>query len=84
MDDVTEALLGELQSSPTDLKKLVVNIVCRTRTDIAIEADAIARWNRDDPDRWTAVEAWLVARGVRITVVKAAPPTRGRSLHVDR
>ena len=72
MDDATEALIRDLQASPTDLKKLVVNTVCRTRTEIAIESEAIARWKREDPARWAAVQEWLGSRGIKITVVTAA------------
>lgn len=81
MDDATEALLRELQTSPTDLRKLVVNTVCRTRTDIAIESQAIARWKREDPARWIAVQKWLDSRGIRITVVTAAHASGGRPRH---
>jgi hypothetical protein len=84
VDDATQALLRELQSSPTDLMKLVVNTVCRTRTDVAIEAEAIARWKREDPGRWTAVQEWLGGRGVRITIVTAAPTAGDRSRRADR
>jgi hypothetical protein len=84
VDDATEALLRELQSSPTDLRTLVVNTVCRPHTDIAIEAEAVARWNREDPRRWTAVQDWLVARGIRITIVTAAKTADGRSRRVNR
>jgi hypothetical protein len=84
VDDATETLLRELQSSPTDLRKLVAHTVCRTRTDVAIEAEAIARWKREDPGRWTAVQEWLVARGIRIMIVTAAHAAAGRSRRVDR
>ena len=78
MDDATEALIRDLQASPTDLRKLVVNTVCRTRTEIAIESEAIARWKREDPARWAAVQEWLGSRGVKIKVVTAAAAGPGR------
>jgi len=85
VDDATDALLRELQASPTDLRKLVVNTISRTRTEIAIESEAIARWNRDDPARWTAVQEWLGSRGVKITVVTAAQSSGSRTTrHADR
>jgi hypothetical protein len=52
-------------------------VLWRDRTAIAIEADAIARWERDDPKRWGSVRDWLLSRGATITVLKsrsATPP----------
>jgi hypothetical protein len=79
MDAETESLLKDLETSPTDLKRLVVSALWRARSAIAIEAEAIARWERDDPRRWTAVQDWLLSRDVTITVLKsraaiATPP----------
>ncbi len=70
MDHATEALLSELEASPTDLKKLVVSALWRNRTAIAIESDAIARWERDDPHRWASVQEWLLSQGITITVLR--------------
>jgi hypothetical protein len=77
MDAVTEGLLRDLASSPTDLRKLVISTLWYDRTAIAIQADAVARWERDDPKRWGAVREWLLSRGVTITVLKslATAPT---------
>lgn len=76
MDALTESLLRDLESSPTDLKRLVVTALWRSRPAVAIEAEAIARWERDDPRRWESVQAWLLAQGITITVLKgrATPP----------
>jgi hypothetical protein len=76
MDALTESLLRDLESSPTDLKRLVVTALWRSRPAIAIEADAIARWERDDPKRWASVQEWLLSHGIAITVLKgrATPP----------
>ena len=75
MDAATESLLRDLETSPTDLKRLVVSALWRTRTAIAIEAEAIARWERDDPRRWASVQDWLLSQGITITVLRshAAP-----------
>ena len=70
MDHVTETLLRDLEASPTDLKKLVVSALWRNRSAIAIESDAIARWERDDPHRWASVQEWLLSQGITITVVR--------------
>jgi len=71
MDNATETLLQDLQGSPTDLRKLVVHTLRRTRTEVAIKSEAIARWTREDPGRWAAVQAWLGSRGIKIMVVPA-------------
>lgn len=79
MDAVTEKLLEDLESSPTDLKRLVVSTLWRRRAAIAIEAEAIARWERDDPRRWAAVQDWLLCQNITITVLRAractSPPS---------
>jgi hypothetical protein len=77
MDAATESLLRDLETSPTDLKRLVVSALWRTRTAIAIEAEAIARWERDDPRRWASVQDWLLSQGITITVLRSrvAPST---------
>ena len=67
---MTESLLRDLETSPTDLKRIVVSTIWRKRTAIAIEADAIARWERDDPKRWASVQDWLLSQGITITVLK--------------
>src|SRR6267142_1577477 len=64
--DETEKLLGELRGSPTDLAKLVATVNQRHRRIVAISAQAIARWNKDDPTSWARVREWLTMRGVRI------------------
>lgn len=69
MDAVTESLLRDLETSPTDLKRIVISTIWRKRTAIAIEADAIARWERDDPKRWASVQDWLLSQGITITVL---------------
>jgi hypothetical protein len=70
MDNATETLLHDLEASPTDLKKLVVSALWRNRSSIAIESDAIARWERDDPHRWASVQKWLLSQGITITVLR--------------
>ena len=77
MDAATQNLLRDLETSPTDLKRLVISAIWRNRAAIAIEADAIARWERDDPRRWSAVQDWLLSQNITITVLRTrpAPPT---------
>ncbi|MGH7301881.1 MAG: hypothetical protein ACRELZ_01230 [Candidatus Rokuibacteriota bacterium] len=70
---MTEKLLRELETSPTDLKRLVIIALWRQRAAVAVEADAIARWERDDPSGWTSVQAWLLGQGIAITVLRSRP-----------
>jgi hypothetical protein len=78
MDKATESLLRDLEASPTDLKKLVVSAVWRHCTAVAIESEAISRWEREDPMRWASVQEWLLAKGIAITVLKSRPATETR------
>ena len=83
MNPATENLLRDLESSPTDLKRLVISSLWRTRPAIAIEADAIARWERDDPKGWASVQDWLLSQGITITVLRSRPaitPSPGLSV----
>jgi hypothetical protein len=73
MDAATENLLRELETSPTDLKRLVISALLRNRTAIAIEAEAIARWERDDPRSWSSVQDWLLSQNITITVLRSRP-----------
>jgi hypothetical protein len=74
MDSATESLLRDLETSPTDLRRLVISAALwRNRMAVAIEAEAIARWERDDPRSWASVQDWLLARGITITVLRPRP-----------
>ena len=59
-------LLKKLQTSPTDLRKLVETVLCRDCPVVVIPARAIDRWQRNDPASWRLVLDWLVSRGTRI------------------
>ena len=74
MDIVTESLLRDLEASPTDLKRLVISALWRKCAEVAIEAEAMARWERDDPKRWGSVRDWLLSQGITITVLSSRPP----------
>jgi hypothetical protein len=65
-DATEEELLKKLQTSPTDLRKLVEAVWLRGCPVVAIPARAIERWRRDDPASWRLVLDWLVSRGTRI------------------
>jgi len=69
MNQETEELLCALRGSPTDLAKLVTGLHQRPRRVVAISQNAVARWNKDDPDSWDRVRAWLTTRGVQHVIV---------------
>jgi hypothetical protein len=66
MNQVTERLLQELDTSPTDLAKLVRAVLHKQRAVIAISVDTITRWERDDPRAWSLVRQWLTLMGVKV------------------
>ncbi len=68
MDRVTERLLQELEASPTDLARLVRAVLHRHPGVLGISAEAIGRWERDDPRSWSLVREWLTSMGVRVAV----------------
>lgn len=76
MNAATVTLLRDLEKSPTDLKRLVISVLWRNRTAIAVEAEAITRWERDDPRSWTSVQDWLLSQGITISVLRSRPSPR--------
>jgi hypothetical protein len=70
MNKVTEQLLQELDASPTDLAKLVRAVLHKHRGVLAISADTITRWERDDPRSWSLVRQWLTLMGVKVLTEK--------------
>jgi hypothetical protein len=65
----TEDLLRGLQGSPTDLAKLVTRVHQRRRRVVAVSANAITRWDKDDAESWARVREWLTMQGVRIVKI---------------
>src|SRR5262249_35913135 len=68
VDDLTENLHRQLETSSTDVKKLVSAVQVRNLQEIGIPSAAIERWERDDPQSWAAVRGWLQSRRIRIVV----------------
>ena len=68
MDEATEKLLRELRGSPTDLAKMVARIHQRRRGVVAVSANAITRWNKDNSHAWARVRDWLTKRAVRLLI----------------
>ena len=79
MDKTAEHLLRDIEKSPSDLRKFIVSALWRDHSVIAIEAEAIARWERDDPQRWASVQEWLLSQGFTITVLRSRSTTMPRA-----
>jgi len=67
-DAATEELLLALQTTRTDLAKLVRRVHQRDLDIVVVPAKAIARWQIDAVGAWECVQDWLRTRGVRVTL----------------
>ena len=65
----TDDLLTELRHSPTDLARLVQQVVRKKPSFIVVSADAVNGWRRRDPRAWTLVCNWLSDQGVTIRLI---------------
>jgi hypothetical protein len=64
---MTEAdLLTELKNSSTDLALLVSRVSRDQLPWVVVPAQAVAAWERREPETWTKVSVWLAGRGVTI------------------
>ena len=64
-----EALLIELRTSRTDLARLVEAATRDRLTRLVVPQRSVEAWERREPETWTKVSGWLVARGVAIVRV---------------
>jgi hypothetical protein len=63
-----EDLLSELQSSRTDLARLVA--AARDRhTRLVVPHRSVEAWQQREPETWMKVSGWLAAHGVSIVRV---------------
>jgi hypothetical protein len=63
-----EDLLSELQSSRTDLARLVEAARAR-HTRLVVPQRSVEAWQQREPETWTKVSGWLAAHGVSIVRV---------------
>jgi hypothetical protein len=59
-------LLTELKSSSTDLALLVSRVSRDQLPWVVVPAQAVAAWERREPETWAKVSVWLAGRGVTI------------------
>jgi hypothetical protein len=64
-----EDLMTDLQSSPTDLARLVEAVVRDKVPYVKIPAQAVRSWERRAPDHWAKVAGWLAAQNVAVVEV---------------
>jgi plasmid replication initiation protein len=62
-------LLRELQTSRTDLARLVEAVTRDNFTRLVVPQRSVEAWERREPETWRKVSGWLTARGVAIVRV---------------
>lgn len=68
INEATENLIHQLRGCPTDLAKLVEAVRWRPLRVVAIPAEAIIHWRKDDPRSWKLVLEWLTAMDVEVNL----------------
>jgi hypothetical protein len=61
-----ETLLTSLRDSPTDLSRIVIEVLRRQRKTVYLAPRTIAAWQGRDPAAWSHVRQWLNHRHVEI------------------
>jgi hypothetical protein len=64
-DDV-EQLMAELRRGPTDMARLVTDVLAHQPPKVWVSAKAVEAWRQRDPEAWGKVLAWLSERGVSV------------------
>ena len=62
-------LLNDLQSSQTDLARIVEAVVRDRLPYVVVPMQAVKSWERREPDHWTKVAGWLAAENVAVVKV---------------
>lgn len=66
MGITAETLLLELQSSRTDLARLVEAVWRDHFTKLVVPQQSVDAWERREPEAWRKVSTWLAERGVPV------------------
>jgi hypothetical protein len=77
MDDLV--LLARLRDSPTDLARIVTEVLRRQSGTLYVARQTMGAWEARDPTAWATVRSWLEARGVRLDVLPSSPVAPRRS-----
>ena len=70
-DDDIEQLMAELRRGPTDLVRLVTDVLAHQPPKVWVSAKAAEAWRQRDPEAWAKVLAWLNQRGVSVETTVA-------------
>jgi hypothetical protein len=71
MSSDLELLLAELRDSPTDLARIVTEVLRRDLRTLYVARRTVEGWETRDAKAWDTVRAWLHARNVRIEIRSA-------------
>jgi hypothetical protein len=70
--DEVETLLTSLRDSPTDLSRLVIQLLRRQLKTIYLSPRPIEAWRGRDPAAWSHICRWLDRRGVEIKLTEGS------------
>jgi hypothetical protein len=62
-------LLNDLQSSQTDLARIVEAVVRDRLPYVVVPMQAVKSWERREPHHWAKVAGWLAAENVAVVQV---------------
>lgn len=65
----TEELLTDLQTSKTDLSRLVASVLRDRPPYVVVPSRAVTAWARREPAQWARVAEWLNAQNVRLVQI---------------
>jgi hypothetical protein len=65
----TEALLSNLQTSRTDLSRLVAAVLRDWPPSVVVPRRAVTAWEQREPGQWARVSEWLAAHNVDVVTV---------------
>ena len=62
-------LLNDLQTSKTDLARLVETVIRNKPPYVVVPIQAVVSWERREPDHWARVSDWLADSNVSLVKV---------------
>jgi hypothetical protein len=68
MPESVEVFLADLRKSPTDLRRLVVEVLHRQPPVVWVASRTAGGWQARDPEAWARVRAWLEGRAIQLVL----------------
>ena len=65
----TDTLLSDLQTSRTDLSRLVAAVLRDWPPSVVVPRRAVTAWDQREPGQWSRVSAWLAAHNVAVVTI---------------